>query len=368
MRTGILLAAGVVALTGISGCSNPEDTQRIDELQRQVQQLETRAAQSEMEKEELRSQLATVEGGIQTQSASVGRGGAAALPPNAEPGHCYARVLVPAEYEMTTRQVEVQPAQTKLETVPAEYRWVEKRVLVREPTERVEVAPATYKTVTERVMVEPEKEEIVVVPAKYDTVTEQILVRPATTAWKKGRGPIERIDEATGEIMCLVEVPAEYRTVTKRVLVEPETTRTVTRPARYETITKRVVDQPPTTRTVQVPGEYRTVRVREVVRPASTRSITVPARYETVTERETTQPEELAWREILCETNTTPGVVRRLQVALRDRGYNPGSIDGVWGPETRAATTAYQKDAGIPSGQLTLRTLQMLGVSPGTSA
>ena len=47
------------------------------------------------------------------------------------------------------------------------------------------------------------------VPAQYETVTEEVLVRPAYTTWKKGTGPIQRIDQATGEIMCLVEVPAE---------------------------------------------------------------------------------------------------------------------------------------------------------------
>lgn len=368
MLRRILCATSVFTLVGLAGCSNPEDAKRIDELQQQLQRLETRAAETETENQDLKAQLATIEGGVQKQSAGLGGPNQADLPPNAQPGHCYARVLVPAKYQMSTRQVEVQPTLTKLETVPAEYRWTEKRVLVREPTERVEVVPATYRTVTEQVVVEPEKEEIVVVPAKYETVTEQVLVRPATTAWKKGRGPIERIDEGTGEIMCLVEVPAEYKTVTKRVVVEPETTRTVTRPARYETITKRVVDQPATTRTVQVPGEYRTVRVRELVTPASTRSIEIPARYETVTERVTTEPEELAWREILCETNTTPDVVRRLQIALRNKGYNPGPIDGVWGPETRRATTAFQKDSGIPSGQLTIRTLNLLDVSPSSAA
>lgn len=45
---------------------------------------------------------------------------------------------------------------------------------------------------------------------------------------EKGRGPVEKLDQATGEIMCLVEVPAEYRTVTKRVQVSPPGAREVT--------------------------------------------------------------------------------------------------------------------------------------------
>ena len=57
--------------------------------------------------------------------------------------------------------------------------------------------------------------------------------------WKKGTGPIQRIDESTGEIMCLVEVPATYKTISKEVLVSPATTRTVEIPAVYKTVSVR---------------------------------------------------------------------------------------------------------------------------------
>ena len=78
-------------------------------------------------------------------------------------------------------------------------------------------------------------------PPVYENVTERILVKPAYTTWKKGRGPIEKINQATGEIMCLVEVPAEYRTVTKRVLKTPAGTKKVTIPAVYKTVKKRIM-------------------------------------------------------------------------------------------------------------------------------
>ena len=70
----------------------------------------------------------------------------------------------------------------------------------------------------------------------------------------------------------------------------------------------------------------------------------------------------MEWREILCETNTTPGVVTRLQSALRVKGYNPGTLDGVLGPETMKAVTAFQRDNKLESGQLTIKTVEALGV------
>jgi Putative peptidoglycan binding domain len=43
-----------------------------------------------------------------------------------------------------------------------------------------------------------------------------------------------------------------------------------------------------------------------------------------------------------------PGqVIQNVQLALRDQGYYPGSIDGLVGPQTRAALTAFQRDHGL---------------------
>jgi len=55
-------------------------------------------------------------------------------------------------------------------------------------------------------------------PAEYETIEEKIEIEPAKAVWKKGEGPIQKIDYSTGDIMCLVQVPAVYKTVSKKVL------------------------------------------------------------------------------------------------------------------------------------------------------
>ncbi len=46
--------------------------------------------------------------------------------------------------------------------------------------------------------------------------------------------------------------------------------------------------------------------------------------------------------------NLAPGqVIENVQLALRDQGYYPGAIDGLIGPQTRAALAAYQRDHGL---------------------
>ncbi len=236
-------------------------------------------------------------------------------PPNAVPGHCYARVLTPAKYQTTTEKVLVKEASERLVTVPAKYGYKTQKVLVKEPSERIVVVPATYKTVTEKVLVSPASERIVTVPAKYKTVTEKVLVAPASTVWKRGNkkpsragncacttGDCDRLPGETGEVMCLVNKPAQYRTITKKVLVSPATTKTIPVPAVYKTVTKRVVDRPATTKTIPVPAVYKTVKVKTIIQPAATKAIPVPAQYRTVTKKVLVEEPKLTWKEVRCKS------------------------------------------------------------------
>ena len=238
------------------------------------------------------------------------------LPPNAKPGECYARVLIPELYKNSTE-----------------------RVLLREASERIETVPAVYRTVQERIMVKEASERIESIPAVYETTTERVLVKPAYTTWKKGEGAITKMDNSTGEIMCLVEVPAEYKTVTKSVLKTPATTRKIT-----------------------IPAEYQTVSVRKLAEPATERRIEIPEEYQTVVKKEKVSEGRMEWRSILCETNTNADVISSLQRALKMRGFDPGRIDGVMGFQTIEAVKEFQRSKGMPTGQLTMETLQTLNV------
>lgn len=351
------------SLTLLGGCATQNaSTSDSAALQAELDAARAEAARKEAEAAQLREQLANAQSSS-TTTQTVYTGGGDLLPPNAKPGECYSRVLVPAQYESGEETVLARAASSRIEVIPAEYGMVEETILVQEESTKLEVIPATYKTVTEEIMVEPEKTIIREIPAEYETVTEQILVRPAYTTWKKGRGPIEKIDESTGEIMCLVEVPAEYTTVTKTVVKSAARTVEDVIPAQYKTVTRTVVDQPASTQTVTIPAKYDTVSVRKLVKPAETREISIPEEYKTVATRKLITDSRLEWREILCETNTTPGLISRLQRALNDEGYNAGTVDGVLGQSTMDAVIRYQKDNNLASGQLTLAVLDKLGVS-----
>jgi hypothetical protein len=293
--------------------------QRISELETTLEERDRTLSKQESEISKLSESLheaQTKTPDVATRPPSRTGESGDLLPPSADPGECYARAFVPPHYQTEQIQLLKRQASERLEVIPARYEWVEERVMVKEATERVEV-----------------------VAAAYETVTERVIDKPAHTIWKKGRGPIERVDHATGEIMCLVEVPATYKTVTKRV-----------------------VKTEPTTRTVQIPAEYKTIKVRKLVSAAQTKRIEIPAEYQSLTKRVLVEEGHMEWHPILCETNASRPVVRSVQRALDGAGYDPGPIDGVIGRRTTAALVAFQKAKGLPSGQLTVATLDALGV------
>jgi hypothetical protein len=166
----------------------------------------------------------------------------APMPSYAKAGECYARVFVAPQCKEVSDQVMTRPA-----------------------SERVEEIPAKYETVQERVMVSPASKKIEQIPAEYKTVEEQVLVEPAHTEWRPGRGAVEKMDQATGKIMCLVEIPAQYKTVSKQVLVKPATTREVEIPAQYEMRSVQKMVEPAHENHIQIPAEYKTVTKTEQV-------------------------------------------------------------------------------------------------------
>ncbi|MGH7769841.1 MAG: peptidoglycan-binding domain-containing protein [Candidatus Binatia bacterium] len=61
--------------------------------------------------------------------------------------------------------------------------------------------------------------------------------------------------------------------------------------------------------------------------------------------------------------------VRRLQQSLRDKGFDPGPINGVMGPKTQQAVRAFQQRQGLnATGTLDAQTRTALGIGqPGPS-
>jgi peptidoglycan hydrolase-like protein with peptidoglycan-binding domain len=61
--------------------------------------------------------------------------------------------------------------------------------------------------------------------------------------------------------------------------------------------------------------------------------------------------------------------VKAVQQALKDKGHDPGDVDGVMGPKTRGALKDFQKKEGMKdTGRIDQETMTKLGVEAKTSA
>ena len=263
-------------------------------------------------------------------------------PPNAKAGECYARVVLPAQYEEVEEKVLVKEASEKIEILPAEYEDVEEEVVIVPETKSLEPVPATYEEVTETLEVKPAlrtwktslkkkarpvspllltaiestgvnlksaepgdcyKEYFV--PRKFKTIAEDVLVRNEHNETKIIEPTFEMVEKTivikpAGK--KIVEVPAVYEDVEEKVLVEAEKTVwkkgqnpaqsvsgatgeimcLVKIPAKYKTITKRVLKSPATTKVVEVPAETKVIKVKQLIADTQIENITQPALYETV--------------------------------------------------------------------------------------
>ncbi len=309
-----------------------------------------------------------------TAFAGVAFAQGADYPPSANPGECFARVLIPETTETVTEQVVDRPESTEVTVIPATYGTESQQILVKEESVKYSVIPATYETVTEQVIVEPESTKTVVVPATFESYTEQVLIRDAYSTWKPGAGLYGRGGAgsgtagannggvATGELLCRVEVPAQYDTVTRTRLVNPESTTTDVIPAKYGTVTRQVVGQPPQVIEEVIPAVYDTITTRVELTPATTESTIIPATYRTIDKRVVTSSGGLEWREVLCDTNASSAKISEIQAALSAAGYSAPS-DGAFGPATLSAMESFQRANGLPVGYLTMSTVEALGVA-----
>jgi len=368
------IAVFMVAMT-FSGCATKDVN--VAELEKQLesktstiemQQEEVAKKDAEIEtlKKELESTKAAVESTTATTATSTTDTGAtqdiSLTPPNAKPGECYAKVLIPAQYETKTEKKLLKDKVEKISVTDPKFKEVQYKILDKAESFKYVFKPATYKCVMNKVMVEPEKVTYKVVPATFKIKEEKVLVSPAHQVWKKGTGPITKIDNNTGEIMCLVEVPAKYKTVKTKVVDEPAHVEKIVTPPVYKNIKAQVVDKEASYEKVIIPATYKVITVKELAEEAKINKDVEPEEYQTVEKRILVQPEELKWERILCETNTNKEVIKELQQALKDRGYNPGPIDGVFGAQTQKALNAFQADNGLSRGALTLETLEALGI------
>jgi hypothetical protein len=171
---------------------------------------------------------------------------------NSTPGNCFREYYTPEKYKTISEEIVVKEARTENKITPAKYEMIEKTI---------EVKPASKKTIT--------------IPATYEYKEDKILVEKAKTVWKKGINPAQKLNGATGEIMCLVKIPAKYKI-----------------------IKKKVVKTPASTKVVEVPAITQTIKIKKLISDASSKTIIIPAVTQTIEKKVLDKKSEFSWTKV----------------------------------------------------------------------
>ena len=315
--------------------------------------------------------------------------------------------IIPTEFETETIDVLIKEASTRIEKVPALYiskketyevtpatsKWVKQKIntncLSEDPNDcyvwsKVEV-PAEYKTVTKQIRNGcPEGftdngddcTRTIQIPAEYETHTYQRVKNLASTRSVDVPTEFATVTKKiikTEATVREVEIPAEYKTIDVLKIKTPATTKVIEIPAEFKNIVKKVRKGCPEgfsdngddcTRMVEIPGEYTSRTYKKLKTPARVKEIEVPAEYTTIKKKTMVkQGGYTVWKEVLCQNQINSNIILAIQRALKNRNYEVGNVDHILGAKTKAALTQFQRDNGLPIGQLDIETLNLLGVN-----
>lgn len=286
------------------------------------------------------------------------------LPLGAKEGECYVRVIQPAVYKTEDERILIQPESVRYETIAAVFREVEKKVLIKPAHVRYEIVPAKFEKKMVSVLIQPEHKKLAAEPVKFKNVDKTYEIKPSRTYWTLGSDPINPDPRMTEEILCLMREPAEVMNYSQKVLVTPAKVNETKVEPRSQMIATEVLVEPAQVKEIKVPDEFKVTKVMELVTPARKKAIPVPARYETVKRKVLVKAEALAWQRVLCKTNITPEVVKKIQNALKKKGFDPGAANGELNKPTDNAIKQYQKANKLAQGGLSFEFLEHIGVKP----
>ncbi len=286
--------------------------------------------------------------------------------PDAQPGECFARVMIPAQYEDRYQDVMVDEGGSRIEVSDAQFAAQNQQILIRDAGVRYVVRQPVYKAVSEQIVVRPGYEKLMVEQAQYRNVSEEVVVAPPRTAWRPGKSlaanaNIKVTQTHNGEVYCLVEVPAQTKTVSKRVQIRPETVRAVAVAPIYRTITRHVLVDPGGVREVPLDAQYANIITQVLTRAAGHQSYATPPTTKRLATRQLVASERYGWIRVLCKTNATPDAISGVQTHLQQLGFYHDQIDGRIGLSTENAVRQYQEAVGIAhGGYLSLDTIAAL--------
>jgi len=324
---------------------------------------------------------------------------------NAEVGTCYYEHYQPTIYRTVTSKMLVAQATERFEVIPAKYKKGIKKIVTDSTSVKLLPSVAVYKKVKDKVRIEPARTEwrktvcadrgcnqsevlcLIEVPTTYKEVTKKIVLEPAVTK-KVTVKPVVKTIEVEELVQPAqvrqIPIPATYQTVSKKEKVSDEkyfwtdssaqyeASRLTTQcdkicltksPEQYRKVAKKILVTPATTQLVKTEPIYKNVQVKQIIKDASYKKVVIPSEYiAVITKRERTKG-YAKWMPMVCESNMTPTMIKKVQQALKFQGFYDGIVDGVWNFESKSAARAYQKAHGLGvTSKLSIETMRALEI------
>ncbi|MBX2872140.1 MAG: peptidoglycan-binding protein [Saprospiraceae bacterium] len=302
----------------------------------------------------------------------------------------------PAKTGNEKREVVIKEACTKMEV--ADYIWEDETVFVqvKAPTQRWEKRKADANCLS----ADPEDCLVwclVDVPEVKERFTKKVKKGCPYGFEDNGEYCVKRTEspEVTKTVKVVtcdepatfekaVAISDNFRSIDIKELSKPARYEKMVRKAEYKLITRKVLTSPAKIDSNWVPPVIRkevitatnvTVtgvidKTQEVTESCEKTLCTDPyietksegPIFTLVSRESTTVGGFTEWREVLCPADVNSYTIRTIQRALKSRGYDCGPVDNILGAQTKAALTKFQKDNGLPVGQLDFETLRALGI------
>lgn len=295
----------------------------------------------------------------------VSVGGDFLTAPQATEGQCFLLAALPPRLSAEPQTVVVQDAADQVVVTPPEFVYDTRELVVDYEYLTPDAPPVAMVSKEVSLEVRPAYNSWEPVPASFTSRMEPLLSVAAHQTFEACDG--EPQPARLSQQWCAKSVAAEYQQVERRAVAELSSARQITVPAERISVAVKEPKDPaqkenmrPVLRQIaqarlQVPASYR----REVQLPE----------FKTVTVKQLTRPASLSWREVVCADALNTALIKTLQKALNERGYEAGEADGAWGGKTEQALTQFRKDKLLPElgRALSLNLLKQLEI-PSPSA
>lgn len=294
------------------------------------------------------------------------------LPPESEDGACYARGLIQDQYEEQEIRVKLKEGTTRLKILDPVYEEV--TIKVFNVIENDDCESSLIDSLKTKITISEAESLIEKRKAEYEFFDERIETAPSSTKWVKKKADRNCLsaDPKDCLVWCLQETPAEYRTVTTSEKlpckkgwdeIGADCTRRISKPAKYDYILDSIAVDKLISQCPDVKVEPHNITKRINIEPQLVDTIAVSATYDTIRRRTLVKAGGFTkWVEVLCEDDIDERLYSRLSQELSLRGYETGSEAEYPNPKTKAALIKFQKDNGLPIGQMDFETLEALGL------